>query len=158
MTLAPLQSRGPVRGMAVPGCAEAPAGFRDESVPEAGAESGPEADRNHAAAARWVPSLGARKEGRLTCRPSPRSAGLHGQAGPRPRSRAGLARRLPEAGRACGPPPGSQPEEPRGLAEAAQRERLGGGAVLRVRVKFFKHLTLPWPSEEPSDKHGRRGK
>lgn len=100
--------------MAVPGSAEAPAGFRDVSVPEAGAEAGPEADPNHAAAARWAPSLRAGKEGRLTCRPSPRRAGLHGQAGPRPRSRAGLARRLPGAGRACGPPPRSQAEEPRG--------------------------------------------
>lgn len=102
-----MQNGGPVPGMAVPGCAEAPAGFRVESIPEAGAKAGPVADPNHTAAARWAPSIEAGKEGRLTCRPSPRSAGLHGQAGPRLRSRAGLARRLPEAGRAFGPPPRS---------------------------------------------------
>lgn len=141
----PARSGGPVPGMAVPGCAEAPAGFRDESVPGAGAEAGPAAGRDHAATARRAPSVGAGMEGRLTCRRSHHSAGLHGQAGPRPHSRAGLSWRLPGAGRACGPPTRSQPGEPQSWAEAAQWERLGGGAVLRERVRVSKHLTRPGP-------------
>lgn len=143
----PALSGDPVPGMAVRSCAEAPAGFRDESVPGTGAEAGPAADRDNAAAARRALSVGAGVEGRLTCRRSPHSAGLL-----RPRSQVGLSGLLPGAGRACGPPPGSQPWEPQSLAEAAQWQRppsgrgcSGGGAVPRERVRVSKHRTLPRP-------------